>query len=525
MIDACGVCDGPAANVDECPCEPAENLPGVFKLYEHGQAWDASNPGPKNEFYIKTNLPVDNTGQGFRVWGDQKHEAFIPNLSKISRDADHQEPIIAGYSKDGWKDLLDNPTVEDYAEGRPGRPGGGNSTHLRFLPTDSEARPNETRLIMCKAQILYDMVQDTGTLEYTHTIELSTEPDKQYFKEGDEVYIKSSTDTNELDQIVARGVLIATALPNHFNVVTTNADMGYEEPMSCTTNLPKPGCNQKAMIYNRNRFAVSTIDSEEDEISKFLAGHEIEITEKNGASTKTYTIKEIDKDRGLIDIEGDLGDFGGALETKLAFSHDWGETTAGHQDITIAAGQLDALPFVKNKTVPCYIKIKSSEEVASTWIPETEFNNPPPNLTHFAFDSRLEGKQWSLRHINEKDRSIFYVTPEDDTGAVSMLCSECNNDDWRLVADNDNPAPTKGPRSVVALPNAIIRTNAVDEVEYRPGNLHSDDWILNDAVDLESAEYWPYNSGYEPDPTTPAGLKTNYGKRVDYIIVSEGDLS
>jgi len=522
----------------------------LFEIFEHGQAWNTATPpdnpifNPVNEFKIKERIPVEKTNDGFRVWADQQHTAVIPNLSRLTRDCDDTDSVYGGYSD-----------VEDFADDRdPAGRGLIDSTHLRFLETDpatgnpSVVRKNETRLIVCKGLIEKARVEDTGINEWTHTIKLDVDQETGYFVGGDEVWIQSSYDTIELDKALIRGTLlgpfeIGPGSPFFaefgagpvFQIKSSMADHNPNQDLACPTDRWM-GCNQQAMIYNRNRFAISMSDAIEDEPTKFLKGHEIEITEKNGTSKKTYTISNRDDVRGLIDIDGDLGEFA-HIDVKLSFSHEPNTTTAAAASHSLASGNLDELPLVRNLTVPCYIKIKSKTSVPDSWMPEEE-HGVFPYRTEFVFDSRLGGQIWSLRQRNLKEPSIFYVEPKDDSGTISMLCNECDNDSWRLVGDDAIPLPEDGPRSLTALPRAAIgglkaiRENIINgpppaedgivNVEYKPGQLDQDANRTNDAVDTEEQDYWAYNSGYF---WVGERHREKYGKRVDYIIVTEGTVT
>ena len=117
-----------------------------------------------------------------------------------------------------------------------------------------------------------------------------------------------------------------------------------------------------------------------------------------------------------------------------------------------------------------------------------------------------------------------------------MLCNECDNNSWRLVATENALQPDHGPRSLTALPRAAIgglkaiRENAllgavpegVYNVGYVPGQLDKDANWTNDAVDLEEQDWYAYNSGYY---WVGGRHRTKYGKRVDYIIVTEGTVT
>ena len=107
-----------------------------------------------------------------------------------------------------------------------------------------------------------------------------------------------------------------------------------------------------------------------------------------------------------------------------------------------------------------------------------------------------------------------------------MLCEECV-ESWKVVATDDLPTPAVGPRSMTAPPdgNGPVREHQVEEIVYKPGTLYSDNDLINDAVDLENGEYWPYNNGFELDNQGLPIIRMIYGKRVDYITINKEDMA
>tara|TARA_A100001037_G_C15142301_1_gene634426 strand:+ start:890 stop:2347 length:1458 start_codon:yes stop_codon:yes gene_type:complete len=483
---------------------------------------------------IRGNPPVEDLGDTYRVWGDIEHLSTLPNLAKVTRDVENNSDIIVGYSSDGWVDNDANATADDYALDNV-----VDSTHLRYITTDSEIRKNETRLIVCKARILRSDIEDTGTLEYTHSIRIHDD-DAKYFQDGDDVYIKSTSTTNPLDFVMIRGRLRdvdGDDTETNYEIVATNADTGYGNDLACTdmAGNARPECrNRETIMYNRNKFAVSTAIPTENETTKFMAGDEIEVTEKNEVTTHTFTITgayDTDGLGGIIHIDGDLNDFS-HIESKLGFSHDFNDTTQTEQ--TRSLEQLSdpdlhpnryKFPFVKNITKPCFIQIHSQLDLPTLWNGAGPGAQDPflPNGTYIVFDGRHEGLRWTIQWINTQDRKILYVLPSDDSGEFSMLCEECGPG-WKVVASNEYPRPATGPRSMAAPPQPSVRDHNVDEIIYKPGALYDDDDLINDAIDLENAEYWPYNNGFELDPQGNRILIT-YGKRVDYITINKEDMA
>jgi hypothetical protein len=531
-VDFCGECGGSAQGPDDCPCDPATQLPGVFEIYQHGEAYDANQFQPGASLNIRTNLPVDRVGETYRIWGDAEHGKTIPNLAKITRDVENENDIIVGYSELDWRDNEYQPTDSDFSVQNTTT----DSTHLRFLQNSSSVRKNETRLIICKGRVTNSDVEDTGILEYTHTIRIEQE-DAKYFNNGDEVYVKSTSTTNPLDSVTIRTTLTEYPFqddePTDYTFVATNADHGYENNLSCTdmAGVLRDSCrDRETIIYNRNKFAVSTGNLQDNETTKFLAGDEIEITEKNGVSSKTFTIESIDWTEtggdGIVYINGDLNDFA-HIETKLSFSHQFDDTTQSEQTKPIT--DLTELPLVKNITKPCFIQIQSQTSLPITWHgagPKAQDPNVAWDGTYIVFDGRLEGHRWTIQWINTQDDTILYVLPTDDSGEFSMLCEECV-ESWKVVATDDFPFPQVGPRSMTAPPesNGPIREHDVREVIYKPGTLYSDTNLINDAVDLENGEYWPYNNGYENNDQGQPIVRMIYGQRVDYITINKEDMA